>query len=405
MLFAAIASLFVFAEQAYTFRIGTFKNTDYPHAGILGAGFFLLALLSYVLAKRTEQTELISSQRQEAIVSLETLNQYIIHNMQSGIIILDEQQRLNRCNNACTRLLELSDLPRYLVNISPKISQAFEQWLDFPDKDFVCLALEKQGELHINFQALPTPNQLFFMITLEDATLYNQRVQQSKLASLGQLTASIAHEIRNPLGAISHAGQLLAECPNLSAQDVRLTEIIQIQSLRMNAIIEEVLQLSRKPEPEKELINLASWLKNYFRISINSQQGYEKQFELSLDSGVDLATFDSGHLTQILNNLCANALKYGYVVDKKIQLQLCQYLNQPCIKVIDYGAGVPEKIQAHLFEPFMTSSSSGTGLGLYISRDLAELNQGKLSYHPNKSRLGCYFRLCLPSVTQQTLKL
>jgi len=291
------------------------------------------------------------------------------------------------------------------VDISAKISEAFEQWLIFPEQDFLSLFLEKTGELHIHFQALPTQHQLFFMITLEDATVYNQRVQQSKLASIGQLTASIAHEIRNPLGAISHAGQLLAECPDLSPQDIRLTEIIQLQSLRMNAIIEEVLQLSRKPAPEKELINLASWLKHYFRLSINSQQGYEKQFELCLDSGVDLALFDTGHLTQILNNLCANALKYGYVVDKKIQLQLCQYLNQPCIKVIDYGAGVSEAIQAHLFEPFVTSSSSGTGLGLYISRDLAELNQGKLSYHPNKSQLGCYFRLCLSSETQHTIKL
>jgi two-component system sensor histidine kinase PilS (NtrC family) len=405
MLFAALASLFVFAEQAYSFRLSDINSNYAPYAGMLGAGFFMLALLSYILAKRTEQTEVISSQQQETITSLEELNQYIIQNMQSGIIITDQAQNLSRHNMACPHLLGLSHLPDNLTDISPKLTEAFEQWLKYPNKDFVSLISANKTQIHVHFSALPTQHETFFMITLEDVSVYKQRVQQSKLASLGKLTASIAHEIRNPLGAISHAGQLLAECPTLSTQDLRLTEIIQVQARRMNAIIEDVLQLSRSPQPTQETIDLVNWLSNYLETLIRSNDGYQNQFELSIDSKLNTALFDIGHLTQILNNLCANALKYGYTLDKKICIQLNEDLGLPCINVIDFGNGIPDKIMHHLFEPFVTSSHSGTGLGLYISKDLAEINQARLSYHTLENQQGCFFRLCLPTAKQKKIKL
>lgn len=405
MLFAAIASLFVFAEQAYSFRFSELNSNYAPYAGMLGAGFFMLALLSYILAKRTEQTEIISSQQQETISSLEELNQYIIQNMQSGIIITDQAQNMSRHNMACPHLLGLSNLPDNLTDISPKLTNAFEQWLKFPNKDFVSLITANKTQIHVHFSSLPTQHETFFMITLEDVSVYKQRVQQSKLASLGKLTASIAHEIRNPLGAISHAGQLLAECPALPLQDLRLTEIIQVQARRMNTIIEDVLQLSRSPQPTQEAIDLAVWLKNYFDTLLRSNNGYQNQFQLSINCNLNTALFDTGHLTQILNNLCANALKYGYSLDKKIRIQLNENLGQPCINVIDFGNGVPDKIVHHLFEPFTTSSHSGTGLGLYISKDLAEINQARLSYHTLDNQQGCFFRLCLPTAEQKKIKL
>jgi len=405
MLFAAIASLFVFAEQAYSLRLSELNSSYASYAGMLGAGFFMLALLSYILAKRTEQTEILSSQRQETIISLEELNQYIIQNMQSGIIITDPAHTLSRHNVACPRLLGLSALPDKLSDISPKLAHAFEYWLTHPEEDFVSLTTANKTELQVHFNSFPTQHETFFMITLEDVSIYKQRVQQSKLASLGQLTASIAHEIRNPLGAISHAGQLLSECPSLPAQDHRLTEIIHTQSLRINAIIEDVLQLSRSPQASQELINLPTWLREYLDSLISSNPGYQNQFHLLISSKISHVLFDIGHLTQILNNLCANALKYGYVFDKQITLELNEFLGQPCLNVIDYGKGIPDKILHHLFEPFVTSSNAGTGLGLYISRDLAELNQARLSYHQPNNEQGCCFRLCLTTPEQRTIKL
>lgn len=393
MLFAAIASLFVFAEQAYSYRTGDFNSTHYPYSGMLGAGFFTIALLSYILAKRTEQTELISSQRQETIISLEELNQYIIQNMQSGIIIIDQQQKITSFNEASPRLLGVSNVPGTLSDISVTLASAFTQWLENSNKSFVHISTPDQIDLQVHFTSLPTQHALFYMITLEDAALYNQRVQQSKLASLGQLTANMAHEIRNPLGAVSHAGQLLAECPSLSPQDLRLTKIIQTHTVRMNMIIEDILQLSRRKDSKRDRINLKSWLKQYFLTFESENAGHQNQFNLSFDPDLQDALFDSGHLTQILNNLCENALKYGYVNDKKIQIKVWSSFNQPCIDVIDYGEGVPKSSIKRLFEPFYTTSNSGTGLGLYISRELAELNQAVLSYHALPNEQGCYFRL------------
>ncbi len=392
MLFAALASLFVFTEQAYSFRIGDFKSSDYPYAGMMGAAFFSIALLSYLLAKRTE---LISTEQQEKIISLEELNQYIIQNMQSGIIITDYEQNITIYNESTLRLLGLSSLPETLADISLVLARTFSEWLIKPSKNTVHIGIIGASDLHVHFSALPTEHVVFFMLTLEDVALYNQRVQQSKLASLGQLTANIAHEIRNPLGAISHAGQLLAECSVLSPQDARLVEIIQTHALRMNTIIEEILQLSRRKDSKQEIICLESWLKNYLSIFESENSDYQNQFQLIIEPNVPNALCDPGHLTQILNNLCENALKYGYSIDKKIEIKVHTYFNQPCIEVIDYGQGMTEVDSKHLFEPFYTTSASGTGLGLYISRELAELNKAMLSYHNLGQQAGCCFQLCL----------
>jgi len=403
MLFAAIASLFIFAEQAYVFRMGDFKSAYYSYAGMLGAAFFTIAMLSYFLAKRTEQTALITSQQQETIISLEELNQYIIQNMQSGIIITDQQQRITRYNHACQRLLGRNSLPETLADISLSFAHAFEQWAANPSKDFLRISVPGQADLHVHFTSLPTRHALFFMITLDDVALYNQRVQQGKLASLGMLTANIAHEIRNPLGAISHAGQLLAECPELSGADLRLTEIIQAHALRVNSIIEDILQLSRRTDSKQERIHLATWLPEYLAIFEVENRGQTNQFNISVAEEVQDILFDPGHLTQILNNLCENALKYGYIPDQDIELKVTTFFNQACLQVIDHGQNMSKATIEHLFEPFFTTSNSGTGLGLYISRELAELNQASLSYQALAS--GSCFRLYLASAEQNEIKL
>lgn len=394
MLFAAIASLFVFSEQSYQYRTGGFNTDFYPYAGMLGAGFFAIALLSYMLAKRTEQTLLISSKQQKTIISLEELNQYILQNMHSGILIVDQHHQVTSYNEASLRLLGVSSLPENLPDISLSLASAFIDWLEYPDESFVPITTHAQVKLQLHFTFLPTQHALFYMITLEDVALYNQRVQKSKLASLGLLTANMAHEIRNPLGAISHAGQLLAECPTLTPEDLRLTNIIQTHTLRMNRIIEDILQLSRRRDSNRARINIKDWLSSYLKMFQSESPQRHNQFELIFKSQSSIILFDTGHLTQILNNLCENALRYGGK-NKKRQIKVGTFLQQPYIDVIDFGSGVPESSIDHLFEPFFTTSNSGTGLGLYISRELAELNQAMLSYHTFADQQGCYFRLSL----------
>ncbi len=398
LLFAALASLFILSEQFYSLSNIPNSNTSFTYAGMLGASFFTIAYLSYVLAKRTEQSEILASFHQQKALNLEELNQYIIQHLQSGIIISNSLQQIKMCNEATLNMTESVNIKppfNYLTDISSQLSECFELWLNDHQQNFALIRLANHSDVHVRFSVLETQHETFHMIILEDISLYNQRLQQSKLASLGRLTASIAHEIRNPLGAISHAGQLLSESAELSSEDERLTEIIQNHSLRVNKIIEDVLQLSRREPSKREKINLNLWLASYLKSFILDMACDPNSFTIHAKE-TDLWVFmDEGHLIQIMNNLCANALKYGDLTTHKIIIELGISEKMPYLRIMDNGSRIEEQTVNHLFEPFFTTSTTGTGLGLYISKELAELNQAKLSYaitDDNKSS----FKLCLP---------
>ena len=405
MFFAALASLAVLAEEIFANYSGSLHQpASYTYAGMLGASFFTIALLSYILAKRSEQTLQLADQQKHTIIKLEELNQYIIQHLQSGIIITHKNQHVQLANEASLRLLHLTAIPITLGDISNHLSRAFETWLVNPELDFVLLQISNESKIHSRFMPLPTVHEFFYMIIFEDIALYNQRLQQSKLASLGQLTASIAHEIRNPLGAISHAGQLLSENPNLSIQDQRLTKIIQTHSSRVNHIIEDILQLSRRTDSRREKVYLRPWLSQYLSNFMLEQATNADTFKL-LRSDESLCAFiDPGHLKQIMDNLCQNALRYGKPEAGPIILRAFIILQAPCIEIIDNGPGINHDHISHLFEPFFTTSSCGTGLGLYISRELAELNQAKLSYHLTDENRSC-FRLCLQDANHTLIEI
>jgi two-component system, NtrC family, sensor histidine kinase PilS len=394
MLFAAIASLAVLAEQVYSVQTHFTVTSSYTYAGMLGASFFTIALLSYILAQRTEKTVQLAHQQQLTIHTLEELNRYIIQHLQSGIIIMDANRQIQMSNGAALKLTHHTQMPHHLDDMSDSLKQAYEQWLDDPEQDFALILMDNQTEIQIRFMLLPTQHETFHMIILEDIALYNQRLQQSKLASLGQLTASIAHEIRNPLGAISHAGQLLSENPDLPPVDKRLTEIIQQHSQRVNRIIEDILQLSRRNASLRKKIELSKWLNDYLANFVLEQGIKIDAFHIAVETKPANALIDPGHLKQILDNLCLNALKYGRPELGKITLKIGAHHDMWQIDVIDQGTGISPGDKMHLFEPFFTTSSDGTGLGLYISRELAELNQANLSYRQTESGKSC-FRLSL----------
>jgi two-component system sensor histidine kinase PilS (NtrC family) len=404
MFFAALASLAVLAEQVFADYMQSFTSNSYANAGMLGASFFTIALLSYILAKRSEQIFQLANQQQQTITKLEDLNKYIIQHLQSGIIITDKLQSIQMANEAALKLVNISTIAIKLGDISDYLSLAFQTWLTDPEQNFVLLQRPNQSEIHCRFMPLPTGHEVFYMVILEDIALYNQHVQQSKLVSLGRLTASIAHEIRNPLGAISHAGQLLAENPLLSAQDKRLTEIIQNHSVRVNHIIEDILQLSRRTDSRRERLNLQTWLDNYLKnFSIENAVNADA-FKFSCPTKPLGAFIDPGHLKQIMDNLCRNALKYGNPEAGQINLRIFKLQKSSCIELIDNGSAISQEHRSHLFEPFFTTSSSGTGLGLYISKELAELNQAKLSYYLTDDNRNC-FRLSLLNAEQTLIDL
>ncbi len=380
MLFAALASLAILTEQLYANETHAFDSVSLTYSGMLGVSFFSIVLLSYMLTKRSEQSELLAKQHAATIARLEELNRYIIQHLQSGIMIVDERQTIQLYNRSTLRLLNLRVLPEHLGAISLDLQQAFKIWCSNADRDFAIIHRENAREIQVRFSLLKVLGERLHMLIFEDIALYNQRFQQSKLASLGRLTASIAHEIRNPLGAICHATQLLSEAPNLQAADIRLTEIIQNHSRRINDIIESILKLSKRDALQKQRLALDEWLPAYLDEQHLNFGEFADNFILTFKIPKLNVYIDPGHLKQILDNLCQNALQYGRPDLGAIEIVIDQLQDAPCIKVIDNGPGISPENQQHLFEPFFTTSHKGTGLGLYISRELAELNQADLSY-------------------------
>jgi two-component system sensor histidine kinase PilS (NtrC family) len=215
--------------------------------------------------------------------------------------------------------------------------------------------------------------------------LIAERVQQAKLAALGRLSASIAHEIRNPLGAMSHAGQLLAESPGMGKDEHRLTDIIRVNARRVSQIVESVLALSRREAARPESLQLVPWVEDFTREFVQTLELYEGAVALVPGEQAELEVrMDPTHLHQILWNLCDNAVKYASVAAGAIAVELaCGILETSGIK--------PDKVE-QIFEPFYTSQPGGTGLGLYISRELAERNGAALRYQPRAGG-GSIFRI------------
>jgi two-component system sensor histidine kinase PilS (NtrC family) len=231
------------------------------------------------------------------------------------------------------------------------------------------------------------------IVFLEDTVEIQQRAQQLKLAALGRLSASIAHEIRNPLGAISHAGQLLSESRNLDKGDTRLTDIINMQSRRMNGVIENVLELSRRKPPSPIRLNLKNWLTEFVT-----------EFRQSMPDAVDIrinvqpatteVRVDPGQLGQALTNLAVNGLRYSKEKTGRATLAIDggidQSTDRPYLNVVDDGPGVPDDRVDNLFEPFFTTERTGTGLGLYITREMCEANQARVTYSRDQRGGSCF---------------
>jgi two-component system sensor histidine kinase PilS (NtrC family) len=238
--------------------------------------------------------------------------------------------------------------------------------------------------IQVSFHELSSRTHKGTLIFLDNVSKLKQQMQQSKLASLGHLTANIAHEIRNPLGAITHASQLLAENPRLADTDLRLTEIIQNHSKRINDIIEDIMQLSKGRRANKDSILLKEWLENFIDYYCQSGEAERECFHLEFTSQHDKIQFDTGHLNRILVNLCNNAQTHGNS-DLPILIKIYDDPSgEPCIEIADQGGGIDKKQLDKIFEPFYTTSHKGSGLGLYIVDQLCDMNGASISARENE---------------------
>jgi len=394
ILYAAITTIAVLGEELYIWTNHIAAGPNFPHAGILGATFFATVILAYLLAKRAREGEALAAQRGVDLANMEQLTEYVIQRMQTGVIVIDQQQRVRLINESAWHLLGAianSDQPR-LVDLSPPLAAYLVLWQENPDREAQAFhPTPTSPEILSRFAKL---GQAGILIFLENTAATAQQAQQMKLASLGRLTASIAHEIRNPLAAISHAGQLLAESPQISSGDIRFTEIIQQHSQRMNAIVENILQLSRRQRSQPEEFGLLSWLQDFIA-SFCSTQGIDcRGITIEINPPDTVVRIDPSQLNQVLWNLCHNGIRYSIENTGEPRLKLrggsSEESPNPFLDVIDSGRGVPLEAINHLFEPFFTTEPKGTGLGLYISRELCESNQARLNYIPIAGGGGCF---------------
>ena len=395
---AALASIAVlYQELVLVLRSGADVDPMWQ-AGLLGVAFFAIALLTQYLSQRLRNNEIKSMTQAVELADLERVNRLIIQRMRTGIILVDGNNHIRMANQSARSLLGLSDIDSTFL-LPPALSQRLGAWRqDTHVRGDPFQLSPNTPEIRVNFSAVraeePRGDVTIF---LEDVGEVQQQAQQLKLSALARLSGKIAHEIRNPLGAISHASQLLQESTNLDAPDRRLTDIIHNHCLRMDGVVENVLELSRRKPPSPERLNMHDHLTTFIESWTATQRDSgldDAEIELIVDPMNTELRVDPSQLNQALTNLVDNGMRYSleHSGSRRMRLQggIDRATERPYLDVIDFGAGVPEEEIETLFKPFVTNSPSGTGLGLYISRELCEANQAGISYQRHSDGGSCF---------------
>lgn len=356
------------------------------------------AVLTYLLGSDMRASHRLALRRGEDLANLAQINELIIHRMRAGVLVVDETNHVQVINEAAWYLLGKPPPERKsLSEIAPELSRRLWHWRNRKAFKNVAVSLaEDAPEVLPRFTRLSTSEGLA-LIFLQDTSMVSRRAEELTLSTLGRLSASIAHEIRNPLAAISYSAQLLEESP-LADTDRRMVEIINTQCHRMNSIIQDILGMARRERAQPEPVELVSWARHFIaEFRATRSQGDEQLLVSTRLTHLD-AMIDPGHLQQVVTVLVNNAISYGRLPNEppRITLVVRQFgdLSTPAIEVIDRGPGIVPKVVASIFEPFFTTSENGTGLGLYIARQLCESNQASLAYESVAGGGSC-FRIVL----------
>ncbi len=388
LLLAALTGIILIAMQFWLQAKNVAGQISVMHGGLIALSIMLASWVSNRWIRKASAVATLAQRRGIDLANLSQLNQSILDKLESGILVVEGSGAIRHMNQAAWEMLGEPGNWRSkpLQQFAPELDQHLQHWLHKICPRVASFDIRHQGttEVRARFSQLGTHSRRATMINLEDTTEQREKLQSVKLASLGQLTASIAHEIRNPLGAISHAAQLMGESPNLDKADTRLLQIIQSNARRMNLTIESVLNLSRKKTPNRERLALKLWLYEFRKDFILQNKLREDQISLFVEPADTVVEFDPAHLHQIIWNLCRNALKYAHEDPNHLQLDIQggnpTHTRDIMLNVMDNGRGMTEEQRQRLFEPFFTTSTQGTGLGLFMSRELALSNGASLEY-------------------------
>ena len=393
---AATAALAVLLEQTFQLWQQEANAQDFVQSGLTAGAFFATAGLASALARYARTSEQIAEERKIDLANLSQINELVIRDMQDGILVVDGEGRIRQHNPRATQLLGPLPQGRYplLSDYSAEIASLLGSWGRGSEITYLQLRAPRGNEVQVHFVPIGSGNPTPTVIFIEDVGKMRAQAQQMKLVALGRLTASIAHEIRNPLSSIGHAAELMEEDRELRDEERRLLEIVRGNVHRIDRIVQEVLYLNRRDRAQPEAIEA----KGYFNQFAEGFCATEKCPPDVLDVQVRTAQrlwFDRQHLDQVLWNIVRNALRFSRKRPGSIRVVVwpAPAPGRLLVDVHDDGPGVKPTDQPHLFEPFFTTDAQGTGLGLYIARELCEGNGARLEYVDNPS--GGQFRITM----------
>jgi two-component system sensor histidine kinase PilS (NtrC family) len=407
--YAALGSLLLLGMNFWDHWLGIDLNVSFTHAGLNGMALFAVAILASNLAQRATSNQQLAEQRGIDLANETQLNRLILEQSHEGVIVIDAQHCIRHANPAAIRLLRLphesnSESSRDskfgrppLARVNPDLNAALLAWRDAPDDALSETHVAYPMRLHARIRPLTDDPQGPVALFVEDDAYLREKLQQEKLAAMGRLTASIAHEIRNPLSAIGQAGQLLEESAQ-NAQDQQLLGIVRSQVARINQLVESVLTTAKRKQARPEVVHLAPWLHELIERYTSYTNLDGARIDLTVAPSLS-ARVDPRHLEQILVILLDNARQHGKPALGKQRIRIDVHTfgteNRPRIEVRDNGSGIAPEMRHRLFEPFFSTHAQGHGLGLFIARELAEANQLVLNYHHEVQGDRC-FRLTFP---------
>lgn len=401
--YASLATIAAMLEHSWGLLINGLVSEDmvngYPQVGILGVGLFATAFLGYTLGSRLRATEALAERRGADLANMTHINELIIQRMQAGVLACDHAGNIRFMNQPAQRFLGIrttNGRGGSLSEIAADLAIQLFQWLGHSPGQRTRKAFTTRAGYTLlpRFVTVGNAKESGILVFLEDMGALKQQAQQLKMAALARLTASIAHEIRNPLGALTNAAQLLSETVEEDTEQKKLTKIIEEQGRRMNVIIQNVTQLSRRDRVNQTRLSLTAWLADFV---VQYGQATNIPAEAFTRVGDDQEIlFDPDQLNQVVTNLCQNALRHSppftgtplvkFLIGKDSE-------SRPFLDVIDWGSGVPAAIVDNIFDPFFTTTPKGTGLGLYIAKELCEGNGGTIDYYPGDGGVGSRFRV------------
>jgi two-component system sensor histidine kinase PilS (NtrC family) len=406
---ASLVALFMLGTSLWQIAVQDADST-LVQAGLFGAAFLAAVLVVNRMAAKLIGQEELAARRGVEIGVQQAVNRLVMAHMSDGIVVLGTDGTVYAGNPAAQQMLGLAGEPPFSLEAAPALAplaRAYRDWRADPAQATAFLTIkpyadpalqdttaawrarrELAAHLKVRFAAVETAGLEVerSVIFLQDVTAIENQAQDLKLASMGRLTASIAHEVRNPLSAIGHATSLLSE--DLAGPvHTRLLKIVADNVARVNRMVEDILQLSRKVQPHCEPLALAPFLAELaaeFQDTHALAPGIV-QLDAAAAAGGATVRFDGLHLREVVLNLLNNAVRYASGGPASIRLFVMggrggQAGTALELHVQDDGPGISPEVRAHLFEPFYTTSSKGTGLGLYLARELCLNNEAMLDY-------------------------